>query len=102
MPAIVTEGCDDVHDNGNVINMEPNNNNHNNNNHMNRLSGSQSNLSILDGSVDQNQNQEESHLGWTTMTPQQIAMWIDKRARFVFPIAFLVFNIFYWIFVLVI
>lgn len=72
--------------------MEPNNNN-------NRMTGSQSNLSQLDGSVGA---QEESHMGWTTMTPQQIAMWIDKRARFVFPIAFLVFNIFYWIFVLVI
>lgn len=91
VPAIITENCDDVHDNGNVINMEPNNN---------RMSGSISNLSNLDGSVAD--PQDESHLGWTTMTPQQIAMWIDKRSRFVFPVAFLVFNIFYWLFVLVI
>lgn len=90
VPAIVTEPCDDVHDNGNVINMEPNNNR--------STLGSNSNLSNLDGSV----QQDDSHLGWTTMTPQQIAMWIDKRSRFVFPIAFLTFNIFYWIFVLAI
>lgn len=94
MPAIVTETCDDVHDHGNVINMEPNNNGNS------RFSGSQSNLSNFEGSVDQNQDQ--SHTGWTTMTPQQISIWIDKRARFVFPVAFLVFNIFYWMFVLVI
>ncbi|XP_041778251.1 pH-sensitive chloride channel 2 [Anopheles merus] len=37
--------------------------------------------------------------GWTTMTPQEVAIWIDKRSRFVFPIAFVIFNIFYWTFV---
>ncbi|CAO1348804.1 unnamed protein product [Diamesa hyperborea] len=36
---------------------------------------------------------------WTTMTPQQISMWIDKRSRLVFPCAFIIFNIFYWTFV---
>lgn len=36
---------------------------------------------------------------WTTMTPQEIAIWIDKRSRIVFPCAFLVFNLFYWSFV---
>lgn len=38
-------------------------------------------------------------LGWTTMTPQDIAYWIDRRSRVLFPSAFLVFNIFYWTFV---
>ena len=37
--------------------------------------------------------------GITTMTPQQIAQWIDKRSRIFFPIGFIVFNIFYWTFV---
>ncbi|KAH8245257.1 hypothetical protein KR032_007596 [Drosophila birchii] len=40
--------------------------------------------------------------GWTTLTPQEIAMWIDSRARFVFPLAFLAFNLFFWTFVYVI
>ncbi|XP_065212052.1 pH-sensitive chloride channel 2-like isoform X2 [Planococcus citri] len=39
--------------------------------------------------------------GFFKMTPQQIAGWIDKRSRVFFPIAFLIFNIFYWIFVLI-
>ncbi|XP_062546514.1 pH-sensitive chloride channel 2 [Armigeres subalbatus] len=37
--------------------------------------------------------------GWTTMTPQEISIWIDKRSRFVFPVCFFIFNIFYWSFV---
>lgn len=37
--------------------------------------------------------------GWTTMTPQEIAYWIDRRSRVVFPCAFLAFNTFYWTFV---
>lgn len=40
----------------------------------------------------------EKH-GWTTMTPQEIAYWIDRRSRLLFPCTFLVFNIFFWTFV---
>ncbi|XP_014243858.1 glycine receptor subunit alpha-4-like [Cimex lectularius] len=31
-----------------------------------------------------------------TMTPQQIATWIDKKSQFMFPVMFIIFNIFYW------
>jgi len=45
-------------------------------------------------------HQEEIDLsGWTTLTPQEIAMWIDSRARFVFPLSFLAFNLIFWTFV---
>jgi hypothetical protein len=37
--------------------------------------------------------------GFTTMTPQQIAGWIDKRSRVLFPACFVVFNVLYWGFV---
>lgn len=36
---------------------------------------------------------------FTTMTPQEIAQWIDKRSRIVFPVSFIVFNILYWSFI---
>ncbi|KAK7869518.1 hypothetical protein R5R35_002293 [Gryllus longicercus] len=36
---------------------------------------------------------------FTTMTPQEIAQWIDTRSRFCFPLAFLVFNALYWSFI---
>ncbi|XP_017072192.1 pH-sensitive chloride channel 2 [Drosophila eugracilis] len=38
---------------------------------------------------------------FTTMTPQEIAMWIDRRSRFLFPTMFLAFNALYWTFVYV-
>ncbi|KAL0269984.1 UNVERIFIED_CONTAM: hypothetical protein PYX00_007546 [Menopon gallinae] len=37
--------------------------------------------------------------GFTTMTPQEIANWIDRRSRVVFPAAFIFFNFLYWGFV---
>lgn len=39
------------------------------------------------------------HHTWTTMTPQEIATWIDKRSRVLFPLLFLLFNVIYWTFV---
>jgi hypothetical protein len=35
-----------------------------------------------------------------SMTPQQIAKWIDTRSRVIFPVSFLIFNILYWGYVL--
>ncbi|KRT81978.1 ion channel, partial [Oryctes borbonicus] len=37
---------------------------------------------------------------WTTMTPQEVANWIDKKSRVAFPVAFLFFNILFWSIVL--
>jgi len=34
-----------------------------------------------------------------TLTPQEIAQWIDRRSRIAFPVAFLIFNCFYWLYV---
>ncbi|KAJ0177206.1 hypothetical protein K1T71_007215 [Dendrolimus kikuchii] len=39
------------------------------------------------------------HHTWTQMTPQEIATWIDKRSRVLFPLMFIFFNIIYWTFV---
>ncbi|KAF6216470.1 hypothetical protein GE061_000812 [Apolygus lucorum] len=38
----------------------------------------------------------EKSKGIFTMTPQEIANWIDKRSRVGFPALFLVCNLFYW------
>jgi hypothetical protein len=61
-----------------------------NNNNMSNLSHAPSTLQLND----------DSKIPFTTMTPQQISMWIDRRARFIFPLAFVAFNGFYWTFVL--
>ncbi|CAH1100562.1 unnamed protein product [Psylliodes chrysocephalus] len=45
------------------------------------------------------QNNPTQHHTFTTMTPQEVAIWIDKKSRIVFPVAFIIFNIFYWSFV---
>ncbi|XP_060523330.1 pH-sensitive chloride channel 2-like [Cylas formicarius] len=43
--------------------------------------------------------QEAPGHAWTTMTPQEVANWIDRRSRIFFPVTFALFNLFYWSFV---
>jgi hypothetical protein len=43
--------------------------------------------------------EDQGGTSFTTMTPQQIAKWIDIRSRVLFPVLFLVFNIVYWGFI---
>ncbi|KAG5886618.1 hypothetical protein JTB14_037394 [Gonioctena quinquepunctata] len=45
------------------------------------------------------ENSSPHHPGWATMSPQEVAIWIDKKSRIVFPVAFFIFNLFYWSFV---
>ncbi|GAB0091713.1 pH-sensitive chloride channel 2 [Sergentomyia squamirostris] len=80
LPTITTQSCDDLtQENGNaVITVEPDSS------------------STLRGNTP---SPQPVNSGWTTMTPQEISMWIDRRSRFLFPCAFIVFNIFYWSFV---
>lgn len=82
----MTQSMDDLmQENGNNINvnMEPSSS-------TTTLQMSHTNCATPDPNVKQ---------GWTTMTPQEISYWIDRRSRVLFPSAFLVFNIFYWTFV---
>ncbi|XP_025423922.1 gamma-aminobutyric acid receptor subunit pi-like isoform X2 [Sipha flava] len=46
-----------------------------------------------------NDNKTSVGGGLFTLTPQEIAQWIDQRSRIAFPAAFLVFNCFYWLYV---
>ncbi|KAH8416812.1 hypothetical protein KR222_005995 [Zaprionus bogoriensis] len=66
----------------------------------NERSSSSSNINNNNNITEEFSHEEQiAHNGWTTLTPQEIAIWIDRRARFVFPLAFLVFNLFFWTFV---
>ncbi|XP_030755338.1 glycine receptor subunit alpha-2-like [Sitophilus oryzae] len=36
---------------------------------------------------------------WAEMCPRDVANWLDRKARIVFPVAFVIYNILYWNFV---
>lgn len=66
----------------------------------NNMEPSDFNVNINNNITEEFSHEEEiANTGWTTLTPQEIAIWIDRRARLVFPISFLVFNMFFWTFV---
>ncbi|XP_075155662.1 pH-sensitive chloride channel 2-like [Haematobia irritans] len=54
--------------------------------------------SIGDNEIDSEKKQNERN-SWSTMTPHEVSLWIDRKARFLFPIAFIIFNAFFWTFV---
>ena len=59
-------------------------------------------INIEDSVSTLNGNDKPKNVTWTTMTPHEVANWIDKKSRIVFPVAFFIFNLFYWSFVYVI
>jgi hypothetical protein len=43
----------------------------------------------------------ENAISDTTVTSQEIAEWVDRKSRIIFPVLFIIFNILYWVFVLI-
>ncbi|XP_039960545.1 pH-sensitive chloride channel 2-like [Bactrocera tryoni] len=47
----------------------------------------------------EHQEKKTSNDSWATMTPHEVSLWVDRKARFVFPLLFIIFNAIYWTFV---
>ncbi|XP_055836816.1 pH-sensitive chloride channel 2 isoform X1 [Episyrphus balteatus] len=92
LPIITTQCEEDFSGNGNLTrDVEKGSNNN-----MSKCAS----ISIDDNFVGGNKNNGNSNRsGWTTMTPQEISIWIDRRARFIFPLSFICFNAIFWTFV---
>lgn len=56
-------------------------------------------LSSLTDEINQSVNNLTSKEKFTmfSMTPQEIAAWIDEKSKIVFPLAFCIFNVIYWL-----
>ncbi|XP_023293052.2 pH-sensitive chloride channel 2-like [Lucilia cuprina] len=69
----------------------------------NKFKSSESIATTPSLSVDECENEKEkkypTNNSWSTMTPHEVSLWIDRKARFVFPLAFIIFNAFFWTFV---
>lgn len=67
----------------------------------NRFTSSESitTSSSYGGSTKELDKKSHENSSWSTMTPHEVSLWIDRKARFVFPIAFIIFNAFFWTFV---
>ncbi|XP_013103747.2 pH-sensitive chloride channel 2 [Stomoxys calcitrans] len=69
---------------------------------MNRFTSSES-IATMTTSLADNESEREKkpveNTSWSTMTPHEVSLWIDRKARFLFPIAFIIFNAFFWTFV---
>ncbi|ENN76507.1 hypothetical protein D910_12604, partial [Dendroctonus ponderosae] len=48
------------------------------------------------GSGSANPTPNPAQQTWAEMTPQEVAIWIDRKARIVFPTMFVIYNLFYW------
>lgn len=52
--------------------------------------GSNSTATLSDNST------EKPPQTFATMTPKEVSLWIDRKMRFIFPLAFIVFNALFW------
>lgn len=56
-------------------------------------------MSLDECEIDCDEKKNKDNTSWSTMTPHEVSLWIDRKARFVFPLAFIIFNAFFWTFV---